>query len=329
MICAAPAIDYEERVASPSGKIVAIGNFDGVHRGHQAVLADAARDALGRGLGAALLTFSPHPAVALGRSAPPLLTTLPRKLELFARVAPSVLPIVERFDVAFAAQSPEQFAEEVLAARLDARVVVVGKNFRFGRDRAGDFAALTRFGEALGFETRSHALLGDERGPWSSTRVREALRRGDLDEATRMLGRPHLLSGVVVLGDQRGRTIGVPTANLGAVEEALPANGVYAVLVDREIDGEARALAAGVANVGVRPTVKEGELRPSVEVHLFDFVGDLYGARLRVHLVARLRAEQRFAGLDALKAQIALDAAEARAQVAGLAPDADAGGAYR
>jgi len=134
---------------------------------------------------------------------------------------------------------------------------------------------------------------------------------------------------VVVLGDQRGRTIGVPTANLGAVEEALPANGVYAVLVDREIDGEARALAAGVANVGVRPTVKEGELRPSVEVHLFDFVGDLYGARLRVHLVARLRAEQRFAGLDALKAQIALDAAEARAQVAGLAPDADAGGAYR
>lgn len=316
-------------MASPSGKIVAIGNFDGVHRGHQAVLADAARDAVARGIGAALLTFSPHPAVALGRSAPPLLTALPRKLELFARVAPSVEPIVERFDEAFAAQSPEQFAEEVLAARLGARVAVVGKNFRFGKDRAGDFETLTRLGERLGFETRSHALLGDERGPWSSTRVRDALKRGDLDEATHMLGRPHLLSGVVVLGDQRGRTIGVPTANVSAIDEALPALGVYAVLVDQEVDGVARALAAGVANIGVRPTVKEGELRPSVEVHLFDFSGDLYGARLRVHLVSRLRAEQKFSGLDALKAQIALDAAEARARLAGLGPDPQAGGAYR
>jgi riboflavin kinase/FMN adenylyltransferase len=322
-------IDYEGPVASPSAKIVAIGNFDGVHRGHQAVLVDAARDAEARGLDAALLTFSPHPAVALGRSAPPLLTTLPRKLELFARTAPTVTPIVERFDERFAAQSPEEFAREVLRERLGARVVVVGKNFRFGSDRAGDFETLTRLGEALGFSTRSHALLGDERGPWSSTRVREALRRGDVEEATRMLGRPHMLSGVVVRGDQRGRTIGVPTANVSMVDEALPAHGVYAVLVDREIEGKGEALAAGVANIGVRPTVAEGEPRPNVEVFLFDFDGDLYGARLRVHLVARLRAEQKFSGLDALKAQIAVDVARARAALDGLSPDPEAGGAYR
>ncbi|MFO0762593.1 MAG: bifunctional riboflavin kinase/FAD synthetase [Byssovorax sp.] len=316
-------------MAQLPARIVAIGNFDGVHRGHQAVLADAARDARERGLDAALLTFSPHPAVALGRSAPPVLTRLPRKLELFARAAPTVAPLVERFDAAFAAQSPDAFAEEVLARRLGARVVVVGKNFRFGKDRAGDFDTLSRLGASLGFETRSHALLGDERGAWSSTRVREAIRTGDLDEATRMLGRPHMVSGLVVAGDQRGRTIGVPTANLGEVEEALPAHGVYAVLVDREIEGGALALARGVANVGVRPTVTGGEARPNVEVHLFDFDGDLYGARLRVHLIARLRAEQRFSGLDALRAQIAKDAADARAILHDLAPDPEANGAFR
>ena len=262
---------------------------------------------------------------------PPLLTTLDRKLELVRRVDASITPCVQRFDTAFASQSPLEFVLGTLVGRLRAEVVVVGHNFRFGKDRAGDFAELTRLGAEHGFETRSHELVGDEQGPWSSSRVREAIARGDLDDAARMLGRPHQLSGVVVEGDRRGRTIGFPTCNLAGVEEALPPFGVYAVLVDREglpHQGPATALAAGVANVGVRPTVKSGE-RPSVEVHLFDVTADLYGARLRVHLMARLRAEQRFAGLDALKAQIARDATDARQRLSGASPDPAAGGAWR
>jgi riboflavin kinase/FMN adenylyltransferase len=315
-------------VESSRARIVAIGNFDGVHRGHQAVLADASHDAEARGLIASALTFSPHPAEALGRAAPPKLTTLARKIELFRRVAPAVEPVVERFDRAFSEQTPAEFAERVLAQRLRARVVVVGHNFRFGRGREGDFAMLSRLGATLGFETRSQTLLGDALGPWSSTRVREALARGALDQANAMLGRPHMVSGTVARGDQRGRTIGFPTCNLEAVEEALPAFGVYAVLVDREEDGRARSLARGVANIGVRPTVKAGEPAPSVEVHLFDLDADLYGARLRVHLIERLRPEQKFTGIDALKAQIARDAEEARSRLAERAPDPAAEGAW-
>jgi riboflavin kinase/FMN adenylyltransferase len=321
----------ESSQAAPRGRIVAIGNFDGVHRGHQALLVDARRDAVLLGLRPAVLTFAPHPSAALGRAMPPVLTTLSRKLELFARLSPDIEPRVERFDLAFAAQSPAEFAERVLAAGLDARVVVVGHNFRFGRARQGDFEALVHLGERLGFETRTHELVGDAHGPWSSSRIRVALARGDLDAATEMLGRPHMLTGVVVEGARRGRTIGFPTCNLDQIEEALPPWGVYAVLVDREVGVPARAtaLAKGVANIGVRPTVAPGETRPNVEVHLFDVTEDLYGQRLRVHLVARLRPEQKFDGLDALKAQIARDAEAARARIADLAPDPAAHGAFR
>lgn len=313
---------------SSRARIVAIGNFDGVHLGHQAVLADASRDAEARDLVASALTFTPHPAEALGRTAPPLLTTLARKIELFRRVAPTVEPVVERFDRAFAEQTPAEFAERVLAQKLHARVVVVGHNFRFGHGRAGDFALLSKLGEALGFETRSQTLLGDATGPFSSTRVREALARGALDEASAMLGRPHMVSGTVIKGDQRGRTIGFPTCNLGGVSEALPAFGVYAVEVDREDETGARALARGVANIGVRPTVNDGAPRASVEVYLFDVDADLYGARLRVHLIERLRPEQKFDGIAALKAQIARDADDARARLARLVADPSAEGAW-
>lgn len=353
-LCAAASIGYEQRVdsldhadsARAPRRAVAIGNFDGVHRGHQALLGDVAADAARRGLTPAVLTFAPHPLAVLGRPVPPALTTLGRKLELVRRVAPAIVPFVRRFDRDFAAQSPEAFARGTLVERLGAEVVVVGRNFRFGRDRRGDFAELARLGARHGFETRSHELVGDDGGAWSSSRIRAAIARGELDDAARMLGRPHALSGVVVEGDKRGRTIGFPTCNVAGVAEALPPFGVYAVLVDRlppeeEAAGElpelaaalpsagGEALATGVANIGVRPTVKAGETRPSVEVHLFDTNADLYGARLRVHLVARLRAEQRFAGLDALKAQIARDAAEARATLAGITPDPAARGAWR
>lgn len=318
---------------APAGCLVAIGNFDGVHRGHQAVLADAAKDAHLRGLEPVVLTFDPHPAAVIGRGAPPVLTPLARKIELIERVQHGVRVAVQRFDRAFAAQSPEAFAEGVLVKELSARVIIVGKNFRFGKDRGGDFDVLASLGQRLGFETRSHALVGDGHGTYSSTRARAAVAAGDLDATRAVLGRPHALTGVVARGDQRGRTIGFPTANLSDVVEALPPFGVYAVAVDRlagpggpQDTPRAVALAGGVANIGVRPTVKEGA-PPSIEVHLFDLDADLYGATLRVHLLARLRGEQRFSGLDALRAQIAKDAAAARVVLAD-APPPPAGAPY-
>ncbi len=292
--------------------VVAVGNFDGVHRGHRSVVTAARAEAGGEGLTLRVLTFDPHPAVVLGRTPPPTLTTLPRKAELLRRVGVDEV-CVKRFDLAFSLWSPERFVEELLARALGARVVVVGDNFRFGHKRAGDFAALTRLGEKLGFTAHSFPVQGDARGPFSSTRVRDAVARGDLADASEVLGRPHAVSGVVVRGDQRGRTIGFPTANLVEVPEVLPPNGVYAVLVDAlDGTGGAAALGHGVMNIGVRPTVDHTGVR-TLEVHLFDFDGDLYGRALRVHLVARLREERKFAGLAELQAQIARDVEEARA----------------
>jgi riboflavin kinase/FMN adenylyltransferase len=214
------------------------------------------------------------------------------------------------FDAPFAAWSPERFARDLVVGALGARVVVVGQNFRFGARRAGDLTLLRDLGAQLGFEVRVHAIAADARGPYSSTRAREAIAAGDLAEATQVLGRPHALSGTVVRGDQRGRTIGFPTANLGDVAEMLPPDGVYAVRVE-QIDegGNSRPLGGGVTNIGMRPTVA-GTHR-TVETFLLGFSGDLYGARLRLGLVGRVREEMRFAGLDALKAQIARDCAEA------------------
>jgi riboflavin kinase / FMN adenylyltransferase len=316
---------------SRESRAVAIGNFDGVHRGHQAVLASVAADAHRQGLKPCVLTFSPHPRSVLGRPVPPVLTCLDRKRELIHRIDPTIDVRVWRFDLEFASRSPEEFATSVLHDALEAAVVVVGHNFRFGRDRAGGFDDLAALGDKLGFETRSHDLVGDDVGAWSSSRIRGAIAHGELADAERMLGRPHMLSGIVVSGDRRGRTLGFPTCNLAEVEEALPPFGVYAVLVDRldaSAEGGAVVLATGVANIGVRPTVGD-ETIPRIEVHLFDLDADLYGARLCVHLVAQLRAEQRFDGLDALRAQIARDATAARARLEGVKPDPAAAGAWR
>jgi riboflavin kinase/FMN adenylyltransferase len=201
----------------------------------------------------------------------------------------------------------------LVAGALAARVVVVGQNFRFGAKRGGDLAELHRMGEQLGFEVCVHATASDARGPYSSTRAREAIGSGDLDEVTQVLGRPHELSGIVVKGDQRGRTLGFPTANLHPVPEMLPPDGVYATRVGQiDDDGRVRPLGSGggVTNIGVRPTVGDG--RRTVETFVFDHSGDVYGTRLRLELVARLRGEKRFGGLDELRAQIAADAASAR-----------------
>jgi riboflavin kinase/FMN adenylyltransferase len=294
--------------------LCAIGNFDGVHRGHVEVLRRASDEADAAQLEPVALTFDPPPAVVLGHSPPAVLTPLERKIELIGAAAPRVRVVVKTFDRTLAEFSPERFARDVLVGELGARRALVGQNFRFGKGRAGDLATLVELGKALGFSAGATALVGDEKGPWSSTRVRQAIQRGDWNDVEQVLGRPHALTGVVVRGDQRGRTIGFATANLGGVKEMLPPLGVYAVLVDL-IAPERRALARGVANIGVRPTVGAG---PSSEVHLLDFQPereedrDLYGVTLRVHLLSFLRAEQKFDGLPALQAQIARDAAAAR-----------------
>jgi riboflavin kinase/FMN adenylyltransferase len=319
---AAGAADDAER-ARPS--VVAIGNFDGVHRGHQAILADARAKAGPLASAVRALTFDPHPGDVLGRGSPPKLTTLARRAELLVRAGANGV-VVRRFDHEFAAWSPERFARELLAARLHARLVLVGEDFRFGAKRAGDRALLAELGRELGFDVAVCPIAGDEGGAFSSTRVRAAVLSGDVAAAERMLGRKHAVSGLVVPGQQLGRTLGFPTANLGAVPEMLPPNGVYAVLVDEVSDGDvAKALAPGALSIGVRPTI-DGATGRTVEVYLLDFVGDLYGKRLRLHFVSRLRDEERYASLEELTQQIARDVERAKAETAGAKPGV--GGAF-
>jgi riboflavin kinase/FMN adenylyltransferase len=309
-----------------------IGNFDGVHRGHQAVLAQAvARSRAAGGLIVCALTFDPHPAQVVGSGALPLLTSLEDRVELLGDAGVERV-YVRRFDSEFASWRPERFASELVAESLRAKLVVVGDNFRFGVNRTGDLALLRALGEKCGFGVFVPEVASDERGPYSSTRARDAVVAGDLDEARRVLGRPHAVDGVVVHGDARGRTIGFPTANLEGIPQVLPPNGVYAVTVDRgrtlqEEDADARYVpfALGLVNVGVRPTIAEGkrdDTPPSpagrgrnvaVEAHLLDVATDLYGRRLRLHFVARLRDEQKFASIGDLKAQIARDVTRGRA----------------
>jgi riboflavin kinase/FMN adenylyltransferase len=296
-------------VAAEASALV-VGNFDGVHRGHQTVLAEAVQVARAQGLVPSVLTFDPHPAAVVGSGAPPVLTTLEHRAELMGELGVQRV-YARRFDAEFASWEPERFARELVAGALRARVVVVGQNFRFGTKRGGDLALLRSLGAELGFEVRVHGIASDANGPFSSTRAREAIAAGALDEAERVLGRPHSVSGVVVQGEQRGRTINVPTANIAPVAEMLPLDGVYAVRAEiLEEDGEATALPGGVTNIGMRPTV--GGTTRTVETYLLGFAGDLYGERLRVHLVARLRGEQKFSGLDELKGQITLDCIQAR-----------------
>ncbi len=303
----------EAREASAAPACVVPGNHDGVHRGHRALI-DAARAwASPRGLRVVALTFDPHPLRLLApERAPATLTTMTRRVELL-RGAGCDAVLVARFDADFAAQSPEAFVDDVLVRDLGARGVVLGPDFRFGARRAGDRALLASLGDARGFAVVPVAPLCDDAGPVSSSRVRALLREGDVAGAVGLLGRVHDVDGEVVRGDQRGRTLGFPTANLRPPDVLLPADGVYAV-VARRLDAPGAPLLGGVANLGVRPTLGAGR---SVEVHLFDWHGDLYGAPLRVGFVARLREERRFGGLDALVAQIRKDADDAREHVRG------------
>jgi riboflavin kinase/FMN adenylyltransferase len=256
------------------------------------------------------LTFNPHPAQVVGSGSPPLLTSLEDRVELMVRLGIERV-YVRQFDAAFAAWPPERFATRLLAQALQTKVVFAGENLRFGARRTGDLALLRELGGKLGFEVRVHEVAGDASGPFSSTRARDAIAAGDLDEVRRVLGRQHSVTGSVAHGDARGRSLGFPTANVEGIVEILPPNGVYAVVVEgRTDDGSYCPLARGVTNIGVRPTI--GSAQRTVEAHLIDFDGDLYGRRIRLSFVAHLRGEQKFASLDELKAQIGRDVARTR-----------------
>ncbi|NOU29567.1 MAG: bifunctional riboflavin kinase/FAD synthetase [Polyangiaceae bacterium] len=297
-------------------RAIAIGNFDGVHRGHRSVLEVTCGLAKERGSDPVVLTFDPHPGAVLGRKTPAVLTPLWRKQDLVLSLGIAEC-IVQRFDLDFAALTPEAFVRSLLVEGLGADLVLVGYDFRFGHKRQGDLATLRDLGARHGFAVQVHDQVADAGGPLSSTRVREAVAAGDLQQVRALTGRDPALSGVVQMGAQRGRTIGFPTANLGTPEEALPPNGVYAVVVDTvqstRMSTVVTQLSAGVMNLGHRPTVGS-DPQPTAEVHLFSVPpdADLYGERLLVHLVGKVRDEMKFPGLDALSAQIARDVVVAR-----------------
>jgi riboflavin kinase/FMN adenylyltransferase len=290
--------------ASVRGAAVALGNFDGVHRGHAHVLASthAARpDAP-----LAVLTFEPHPREMFRPDDPPFRLSLPsaRAEQLGALGVQHVIEVA--FDREFSLLSADEFITQVLHDAVGAVHLACGPDFAFGHRRGGDVPMLTTRAVAYGMGLTIVPPLADALGPISSTRIRRALQDGYPERATDDLGRPWSIRGIVSHGDARGRTIGFPTANIALGRQLEPARGVYAVTA--LLDGR---VVPGVANIGRRPTVADGTLS-RVEAHFFDFMGDLYGQELDVSLHAFLRLERKFAGIEELRAQIASDAAEAR-----------------
>lgn len=288
------------------GATVALGNFDGVHRGHAHLLraAHAARP----GAKLAVLTFEPHPRELFRPDDPPFRLTLEReRADALAALGVQILYEIP-FDRAFSGLSAESFVTEVLHGGIGAAHLACGADFAFGHRRGGDVGFLAARAEALGMGLSVVPQLADAQGPISSTRIRRLLQDGYPERAASDLGRKWAVRGVVSHGDKRGRTIGFPTANVPLGRHLEPTRGVYAVNA-KLADG---SVVPGVANIGRRPTIDEG-LQSRVEAHLFDWEGDLYGQEIAVSLHAFLRAEQKFASFDGLRAQIATDAAEARA----------------
>jgi riboflavin kinase/FMN adenylyltransferase len=300
----------------PHGTVVTVGSFDGVHLGHQAVLAEVARRAQAAGRASVLVTFEPHPlAVINPQAAPPLLTTGPERREILA-LTPIDYALFLRFDRALARLSPEQFVREVLLACCGMQDLVVGYDHGFGRNRSGDVETLRRLGAELGFAVDAVPPADIEGEPISSGRIRRAIAGGDLRTAARLLGRPYTVAGTVTAGERRGRLLGVPTANLGKIpaDKLLPPDGVYAVRLEWR-----GGRAGGMMNQGARPTFDDG--RRLLEVHLFGFEGDLYGEWVRVEWVERLRDVRRFAGVEQLQEQLGRDRARAEAILAGGSTD--------
>ena len=286
--------------------VLALGNFDGLHRGHTKIIERIRRVAAERGATALVLTFDPHPPrVVRPDKAPPLLMTLPQKIEALEKAGVQGVAIV-RFTHELSQWEPETFVRTVLVDWLHVGEVWVGADFLFGRNRSGNFSVLRALGSHYGFRAEKIDPVRYKDFVVSSTRVRRLVAEGRVDEAGALLGRHVFIDGVVVKGAGRGRELGIPTANLDTQNELLPPHGVYATSVT--IDG---VIHPGVTNIGLRPTF-EDVTRPTIEVHVLGLDRDLYGSTIRLGFVQRLRDERRFPDVDALKAQIDADVRRAR-----------------
>jgi riboflavin kinase/FMN adenylyltransferase len=284
-----------------------IGNFDGVHLGHRAMLGRLVAGARERKLASCALTFEPHPREFFAPQSAPARLTRPReKLELIAEAGVERVHVL-RFDARLAALPAERFIGDVLVQGLQTRWLLVGRDFRFGAKRAGDFAMLESAARRFGFVIEALPDVAHEGERVSSSRVRAALAAGDLPGAARLLGRPYVMSGRVAHGDRLGNALGFPTANI-VLRRKPPLAGIFAV--EAELEETGRVL-RGAASVGRRPTVKENGA-PLLEVHLFDWREELYGRHLRVRFLAKLRDEKKFDGLEALRAAIGQDVEQAR-----------------
>jgi len=305
---------YTEIPVEARGAVVALGNFDGLHLGHQKVIGEALRLAADLETPCGVLTFEPHPREYFQPDLPPFrLTPFRIKLRQLEAIGVDCVYLLA-FDRTMAGRSAESFIVEVLGQGLEPAHVVVGYDFVFGKGRSGNAALLSELGRAAGFAVQSVPAVADEQGVvYSSTKVRERLGAADPREAARLLGRPWEIEGRVETGDRRGRLLGFPTANIGLSDYLRPALGVYAVKAGID-EGRGTRWVDGVANLGRRPTI--GGTRIQFEVHLFDFAGDLYGRHLRVALIDFIRAERKFESLEVRKAQIGIDAGEARARLA-------------
>lgn len=286
--------------------VLALGNFDGLHRGHRKILERLRRVAGERGATSVVMTFDPHPPrVVRPDKAPPLLMTKTQKLEALEEAGVQGAAIV-RFTRELSLWDPETFVRTVLVEWLRVSEVWVGANFLFGHDRSGNFSLLRSLGARYGFKAEKIDPVRYKDFVVSSTRVRRLVSEARVDEASALLGHPYFIDGMVVHGDHRGRTIGFPTANLCTDNELIPPHGVYATTAI--IDGIVRP---SITNVGTRPTVDTSG-KVTIETHIFDFDRDLYGTRLRLAFVQRLRDERTFESVDALKSQIAADCTRAR-----------------
>jgi len=301
-------VDGLEALANTSypKPVLALGNFDGVHLGHQAIFQQVSTRAAAIGGTSMVFTFDPHPSHVLApEKAPPLLTTFDQKMRLIAAMGMAV-GIRVPFTEAFARQQPLDFIREVLCRQIGVHGLVVGYDFRFGHQRAGTVTLIEEQAPLLGYWVTVVPPVTLNGIVVSSSNIRQLLQKGRVDTAARLLGRAYAIEGAVVEGFHRGAALGFPTANVRSVNDIVPRPGVYAVRVEWE-----KRTYPGVGNVGYNPTF--GNQALSVEVHLFDFAADLYGATVQVAFIARIRDERKFASVDELAAQIACDAQTARA----------------
>lgn len=287
---------------------LAIGFFDGVHLGHQQIIRQTITDARQHGAVALVISFDLHPnAIVAPARVPPLIYSLPQKLRAIESLGPDALLLIH-FDKPFSQKTGEAFIRELAAAWTGIQSICVGANFTFGHKRGGNVELLKKLGAELKFSVHGMAAVSLDKKPVSSTRIREAIRAGELDLASQMLGRAYSIAAPVMEGDKLGRRLGFPTANLDTTGLALPPGGVY--VINALVGGVSHR---GVLNIGTRPTLQEPNPTLHVEAHLFNFAGDLYGREIEIIFGEKLRDEQKFASVDELKAQIGRDIERAKA----------------